>query len=90
MNWKSRHLSIIFIAALLYSGLVTSFYHHHDFSLHSGCGFCKFVAEVPLADNAAPQQPIGPYFISLHVFLGSTFQASVAPSTGLIARAPPA
>ncbi len=90
MDLKNRHLSIIFIAAFLYSGLFTSFYHHSDFSFYSGCSLCKFVAEVSSADNAAPQQPVEPYFISLYAFPETSFHISTTFPIGLIARAPPA
>jgi hypothetical protein len=90
MNWKSRQLSIILTAAFSYSGLVTSFYHHHDFSLDSGFSLCKFVAEVPLADNAAAQQPLKPYFVSLYSFSEVSLSRSTTFSIGLTARAPPA
>ncbi len=90
MNWDSRHLSIIFIAALLYSGLFTSFYHHNDFSPYSGCSLCKFVGEVSFADTAAPQQPVKPYFTSLYAFPETSLHISTTFPIGLIARAPPA
>ena len=90
MSLNSRHLSIIFIAAFLYAGLFTSFYHHnYECSPYSGCSLCKFVGEVSSADNAAPQQPVEPYFISLYAFPETSLHFSTTFPVGLIARAPP-
>ncbi len=90
MNWKNRQLSILFIVALFYFILVNSYYHHDDFSFRSGCGLCKFVAESCLADNSAPAQPVLPYFTPLYVLPETPVHIGAAPSSGTIARAPPA
>lgn len=90
MNWKNKQLSAIFIATFLYSVLVTSFYHHDDFSFRSGCGLCKFIAEACIADNAAPAQPVLPYFVPVYVFPEAAVHIGAAGATAVIPRAPPA
>ncbi len=89
MNGKIRKLSLICIAALLYSTLLTSFYHHHRFSYRSGCGFCKIVAEFCAADNAAPIRPVRPYLIPLYDCAEPPMRTAAPHRNGLIARAPP-
>ncbi len=90
MNWKNRQLSVLFIAALFYFNLFTSYYHHGDSSLGSGCAFCKFVAESWLADNAAPAEPVLPFFTPLYFLPENPVHVGTAPTSGTIARAPPA
>ncbi len=90
MNCKNRQLSALLIGALFYFILLTSYYHHDDSSIRSGCSLCKFVAESWLADNAAPAEPVLPYFTPLYVLRGAPVHVGTAPASGTIARAPPA
>ena len=89
MNGKIRQLSVICIAALLYSTLLTSFYHHHGFSYRSGCGLCKIVAEPSAVDTAAPFRSVRPYFTPLYDCGEPPAHVVASPRNGVIARAPP-
>jgi hypothetical protein len=90
MNLRNRQLSVLFIAGLFYFILVNSYYHHEDFSLRSGCGLCKFVAESCLADNSAPAQPVLPHFTPLYALPEAPVHVGASRTSGTITRAPPA
>ncbi len=86
---EKRQLSVLLIAAILYFVLITAFYHHHSFSVRAGCSLCKFIAELYVADNAAPPQQIIPFFVPLYAFPENSLTIIEIFSDSPDARAPP-
>ena len=89
MTRKIKYISILIVAAALYSTFIFSFFRNHECSLCSDCAMCKFVDEFSSADNAALPQPLDPFFASIYSLAETLLCILGISAVVLSTRAPP-
>ncbi len=89
MRVKIRHLSVVIIAVILYSILITSFHHHADLADHPDCAICKFSQDLSSGDQAAQCAIVTPSFAYSALCADSFISFPGEPAIETVTRAPP-
>ncbi len=86
---KLRHLSVLFIAIILYSILIISFHHHAGLNVRPDCAICKFADDLSSGDKAALQSLATLPLVFICFASGASMRIVEAMTTAVITRSPP-